>query len=94
MTSEMLKYKICGQVKGTISGKFLLAMLMDLCDDKGEMVMSSRDLHRMTGLASSTVLKNMHRLEDGGYIKIRCRLNCDGGRASNGYVLNLKRMAL
>lgn len=36
MTNDMLKHRICGRVKGTISSRYLLAMLIDLCDDKGE----------------------------------------------------------
>lgn len=92
MTNDMLKHKICGRVKGTVSSRYLLAMLIDLCDDKGGFIMSAKRLHRLTGLSAGTVRKNMRRLEQKGYVKIVPRTTCDGGRASNQYVLDLEKL--
>lgn len=92
MTNDMLKHKICGRVKGTVSSRYLLALLIDLCDEKGGFIMSARLLNRLTGLSKSTVYKNMRRLERMGYVKIVPRTTCDGGRASNQYVLDLEKL--
>lgn len=94
MKNELLKHKICGQVKVTISCKYLLAMLIDLCDDKGEFVMSAKVMHGMIGISTTAILKNMHRLKTMGYIKVIHRFTEDGGRASNKYVLNLSKLQL
>lgn len=87
--SDKLKHKICGQVQGPISCKYLLSMLYDLSGVKGEFVMSARNIHRLTGFSTTTVLRAMHRLERLGYIKVVHRKNEDGGCASNMYTLNL-----
>lgn len=92
MTNDMLKHKICGRVKGTVSSRYLLALLIDLCDEKGGFIMSAKRLHSLTGLSAGTVRKNMRRLEQSGYIRIISRTTCDGGCASNKYVLDLEKL--
>ena len=93
MTNDMLKHKICGRVKGTVGSRYLLALLIDLCDEKGGFIMSARCLHNLTGLSAGTVRKNMRRLERMGYIKIISRTTCDSGCASNQYVLDLENQS-
>lgn len=87
--SEKLKHQICGQVQGPISCKYLLSMLYDLSGTKGELVMSARNIHQLTGFSTSTILRAMRQLERLGHIKVIHRTNEDGGCASNQYVLNL-----
>lgn len=94
MKKELLKHKICGQINAAMSCKYLLSMLIDLCDDKGEFVMSAKAMHRMIGLSPAAILKNMNRLKTMGYIKVIHRFTEDGGRASNKYILNLSKLQL
>lgn len=45
----------------------------------------------MIGLSPGAILKNMHRLNAMGYIEVVRRYTEDGGRASNKYVLSLRK---
>lgn len=85
--SDKMKHTICGQVQGPISSKYLLSLLYDLCNDKGEFTMSAKNIHRLTGFSTTTILRALHRLQRLGYLKIVHRTNEDGGQASNQYIL-------
>lgn len=85
--SDKMKHTICGQVQGPISSKYLLSMLYDLADGKGEFVMSANNMRRLTGFSTTTIRRSMRRLQQLGYLKVVRRINEDGGCASNKYTL-------
>ena len=84
---KLSKYKICGEVNSTITGKLLYLVLDDLANRDGEITIAQRKISGTLGISQSAVSVNLRRLRDNGYIKIHARYNNDGGRSVNKYVL-------
>ena len=85
--NKMAKYKPCGAVDTTISGKLLYLILTDICNKNSEITIPQRRIGEALKISKSTVSKNLHRLEDGGYIDIVTQYNNYGGRAPNKYII-------
>lgn len=85
---KLSKYKICGEIESTITGKLLFLMLDELADKNGEIVIPQRKISGALHIAKATVSRNLRRLRDGGYIDIRSTYHSDGGRAANKYIIN------
>jgi len=85
--SVMTKYKISGQLKTTISGKLIYTLLSELADENGEIQISSKSISNTLKISRGTVRKNLHSLEQKGYLFIREMYREDGGRIANKYIL-------
>ena len=84
---KLSKYKICGEINTTITGKLLYLVLDDLANRDGEITIAQRKISGALGISQSTVSNNLRRLRDNGYINIHSRFNSDGGRSTNSYVI-------
>jgi len=84
--NKLNKYQICGEVDTTITGKMLYLILYELADPNGEVIIPQRRISDALHISKATVSRNLHRLHDGGYIKIFARYHAEGGgRAANKY---------
>ena len=86
--NNMSRYKMLKSMDTTISGKLLYLILSEITDLDDSVVISQHRISDATGLARTTISKNLHRLCNSGYIGITPRYNEDGGRAANKYVIN------
>ena len=84
---ELLKYKICGEVDATATGKLLYLVLIELVDRSGEVVIPQRKISDVLHISRGTVSRNLRRLREGGYIDIQPQYHSDGGRAANKYMV-------
>ena len=84
---KLSKYKICGEINTTITGKLLYLVLDDLANRDGEITIAQRKISGALGISQSTVSNNLRRLRDNGHIYIDPRYNKDGGRSVNKYTL-------
>ncbi len=86
--NRLSKYKICGEVQSTITGKLLYLILNELADDNGEIIIPQRKIANALHISKSAVSRNLRRLRDGGYITIQAQYRSDdGGRAANKYLI-------
>ena len=85
--NRLNKYKICGKIDTTISGKLLYLVLDELADDDGEITIPQRKISSALNIAKGTVSRNLRRLRDVGYIDIHATYHNDGGRAANKYIV-------
>ena len=85
--NKLTKFKICGEVNTTITGKLLYLILYELADPNGEIIIPQRRISDALRISKATVSRNLRRLRDGGYIYIDARWNKDGGRSANKYVI-------
>lgn len=83
--NKLSKFRLCGNVDGTISSKLLYLLLLELCDENGEVVISQRYIARALNISKDTVSRNLRRLREHGYIDTQTRHHSDGGRAANKY---------
>jgi len=84
--NKLTKYQICGKVDATITGKILYLILCELADPDGEIIIPQKRISDALRISKATVSRNLHRLRDGGYIKIFTRYHAEGGgRAANKY---------
>lgn len=79
------KYKLCGEVDTTITGKLLYLILIELANRNGEVVIPQRKISNALHISKGTVSRNLRRLCDGGYIDTFPQYHSDGGRAANKY---------
>lgn len=82
---KLSKFKPCGEVESTISGKLLYLILTELANNNGEVVIPQRKISDALHISKGTVSRNLRRLRDGGYIEIYPTHHSDGGRAANKY---------
>ena len=82
---KLSKFKICGEIDTTISGKLLYLVLDELADESGEIIIPQRKISNALRISKGTVSRNLRRLKDGGYIDIYSMYHSDGGRAANKY---------
>jgi len=85
--NKLSKYKICGNIETTITGKLLYLILDDLSCRNGEVVIPQRKIRDALGVSKSAVSRNLRRLEKAGAIRIIPAYHSDGGRAANKYIL-------
>ena len=83
--NKLSKYKICGEIDTTITGKLLYLILDELANRNGEIVIPQRKLSDALQISKGTVSRNLRRLRNGGYIGIQPQYHSDGGRAANKY---------
>ena len=82
---KLSKYKICGHVDSTVTGKLLYLILDELADKNGEIIIPQRKISAALHISKGTVSLNLRRLREGGYIEILPQYHRDGGRAANKY---------
>ena len=85
--NNMTKYQHLRTLRTSVSGRLLYLILMDTTDTNGAVVIPQKRISNATGLAQSTVSRNLRRLRDEGYIGIFPQHHSDGGRAGNRYVI-------
>jgi DNA-binding MarR family transcriptional regulator len=85
--NNMTKYQHLRTLKTSVSGRLLYLILMDITDTNGAVVIPQKRISHATGLAKSTVSRNLRRLRDEGYISIVAQHHSDNGRAANKYIL-------
>lgn len=85
--NNMAKYQHLKTLKTSVSGKLLYLILMEITDANGAVVIPQKRISCATGLAKSTVNRNLRRLCKEGYIHVVARFHSDGGRAANQYIL-------
>ena len=84
---KLAKYKLCGRVNSTATGKLLYLMLDEIVDRNNEIIVPQRKISETLRVPKSTVSRNLRRLRDDGYIEIRARYRDEGGRDANKYVM-------
>lgn len=85
--NKLSKYKICGMVDTTATGKLLYLVLDDLANENGEIIITQRKICEALRISKSAVSRNLRRLQRAGAISIIPTYHNDGGRAANKYVL-------
>ena len=85
--NKLSKFKNCGFIKTTITGKLLYLVLYELANRNGQVVISQRKISNALGISKSTVSRNLRRLERVGAIGITPTFHYDGGRAANKYTI-------
>jgi Mn-dependent DtxR family transcriptional regulator len=83
---KLAKFKLCGMMNTTISGKLLYLVLDELANEDGEVVIPQKKISDALHISKRTVSRNLLRLRDGGYISIQAQYRSDdGGRSANKY---------
>lgn len=82
-----MKYKLTGTLKTTIAGKLIYGLLCDLADLDGKVQVPVKKISYTLSISENTVRRNLHKLEEKGYIDIRKIYHDDGGRAPNIYII-------
>jgi DNA-binding MarR family transcriptional regulator len=85
--NKLSKFKLCGEVKATATGKLLYLLLVEIANRNGEIEIPQRRISNALHISRSTVSRNLRRLRDGGYIDVYPQYHSDGGRATNKYVV-------
>jgi hypothetical protein len=83
--NKLLKYKICGMIDTSVTGKLLYLMLDELSDENGEIIISQRKIYDALHISRSAVSRNLRRLRRAGAINIIPTYHSDGGRSANKY---------
>ena len=85
---KLSKFKQCGDIDSTITGKLLYLVLNELANMNGEIVIPQRKICDALHISRSAVSRNLCRLRDGGYIDIHPQFRSDdGGRSANKFVV-------
>jgi predicted transcriptional regulator len=85
MADKMTKYRFCGNIETTVSGKLLYLILSDISNKNGEIIISQRKISDALHISKGAVSRNLRRLRDSGYIDVLPQYHSDGGRAANKY---------
>lgn len=86
--NRLFKFKLCGDIKTTITGKLLYLILNELANKNGEVVIPQRKISDALRISKCTVSRNLRRLRYGGYIDIQAQYRIDdGGRSANKYII-------
>ena len=88
MEDNALKYRLAGNLDTTITGKYLYTLLSDLAGSRGRIQLPIKRISEILKISSTAVRRNLHRLEDKGYIKIRPVYESDGTRKANLYIIS------
>jgi hypothetical protein len=73
--------------------KIILMALADHCDDSGKCWPGLNGISEKCNLHISTIQRNIHKLEDDGFIRITERKRPNGSQTSNLYQLNIGGVA-
>ena len=87
MADKMAKYRFCGNIGTTVSGKLMYLILTDICNKNGEIIIPQRKISETLGISKGTVSRNLRLLRDFGYIDVLPQYHSDGGRAANKYIV-------
>jgi predicted ArsR family transcriptional regulator len=79
------KFKLCGDIDATVTGKLLYLVLTELADRNGELIIPQRKVSAALRISKGAVSRNLRRLQSGGYIGIFPQYHSDGGRTANKY---------
>ena len=82
---KLSKYKVCGEVDSTVTGKLLYLILDELADKNGEIIIPQKKISAALHISKDAVSRNLRRLREGGYIDVLAQYHSDGGRAANKY---------
>lgn len=82
---KLSKYKVCGEVDSTMTGKLLYLILDELADKNGEIIIPQKKISAALHISKGAVSRNLCRLREGGYIDVVAQYHSDGGRAANKY---------
>jgi hypothetical protein len=86
--NKLLKFKLCGDIDATITGKLLYLTLSELANRNGEIIIPQRKISEALHISKKTVSRNLRRLHGKGYIIIQEQYRSDdGGRAANKYII-------
>lgn len=85
MDDYALKYKMAGSLDATITGKYIYTLLCDLAGTTGRIQISIGRISRLLNISRTAVRRNLHRLEESGYINIHSKSDDDGTRKANVY---------
>ena len=85
--NKLSKYKICGNIKTTSTGKLIYLVLDEIADRNEAVVIPQRKICDTLQISRSAVSRNLRRLERAGAISIITMYHSDGGRAANKYLL-------
>jgi len=80
-----LKYKMAGRLEATITGKYIYTLLCDYAGAKGRVQISIGKISKLLNISRTAVRRNLHRLEESGYILIHTKCDEDGTRKANVY---------
>ena len=85
MADRMTKYRFCGNIETTVSGKLMYLILSDTSNRNGEVIIPQKKISEALGISKGTVSRNLRLLRDSGYIDVLPQYHSDGGRAANKY---------
>jgi DNA-binding IscR family transcriptional regulator len=85
MDDYTLKYKMAGSLDATITGKYIYTLLCDLVGASGKIQISIGKISRMLNISRSAVRRNLHKLDESGYIMIHSKKDDYGKRKANVY---------
>ena len=80
-----LKYKMVGSLEATITGKYIYTLLCDYAGAKGRVQLSIGKISKILNISRTSVRRNLHRLEESGYILIHSKSDDEGTRKANVY---------
>jgi len=80
-----LKYKMAGRLEATITGKYIYTLLCDYAGMTGRIQISVGKISKLLNISRTAVRRNLHRLEESGYIIIHSKSDDDGTRKANVY---------
>jgi DNA-binding MarR family transcriptional regulator len=84
---KLNKYKLCGDIDTTVTGKLLYLILNEFANQNGEIIIPQRKISNALHISKGTVSRNLRRLEKIGAISIMPTYHNDGGRAANKYII-------
>ncbi|MGV8147033.1 MAG: winged helix-turn-helix transcriptional regulator [Alkaliphilus sp.] len=87
MSDNIMKYKIAGNLKTTISGKYIYTLLNEISTKTGKTQISTKKISRILKISQSTVRRNLKRLKESNYILIQEKFDDDGTRKANEYII-------
>ena len=85
--NKLSKFKPCGEIETTVTGKLLYLVLCEITNQNGEIIIPQRKICDALQISKSAVSRNLRRLHDGGYIGIQPQYHNDGGRTANKYIV-------
>jgi predicted ArsR family transcriptional regulator len=80
-----LKYKMAGSLEATITGKYIYTLLCDYAEAIGRIQISIGKISKLLNISRTAIRRNLHRLEESGYIMIHTKSDDDGTRKANVY---------
>ena len=87
MEDNVMKYKLAGNLEVRITGKYLYILLCDLSGAKERIQIPVKKISGTLNISQGTVRRNLHLLEEKGYIKILPVFEPDGTRKANEYII-------